>query len=294
VAQPLQRLHAAGQPPPHGLQVAGDRPQLVLDPQLDRGLQVAAGQPAGGRAERVGRRPDRPAQVEGDQGHRRQHHHRGTHRQALGRRVGPALAAGGDRLQVGQPAFEVGLLRAQRLELPVGEAVGGHQAGGPCPARLPGRQLPSPRQQPRPVAVGDPVDHRVQRRPRRGQLPHPPEELRRLPLGADLGLVGGRVAGEQVGAPARLDADEASRQLAGAAAELVEAVDGRLQGLAGAGRVPGAEEDGGPPGDDQHSEQRQQDGQLHPQAPHAYLLEACWKSPTEAPRGCSRIRSAAS
>ena len=94
VAQALQRLHAAGQAPPHRLQVAGHRAQLVVDAKGDRGLQVAPGQPARGRAEGVGRGPDRPAQPDGQQHQGGQHHQGGAQGQGLGGLVGLVLVAG--------------------------------------------------------------------------------------------------------------------------------------------------------------------------------------------------------
>jgi hypothetical protein len=135
VAQALQRLHAAGQVPPHRLQVAGHRAQLVVDAKGDRGLQVAAGQPARGRAQGVGRGPDRPAQPEGQQDQRGQHHQGGPHGQGLGGLIGPVLVAGIAVLGPGQLVLEPRLELAELLEMAVGPALGLDQGGRPRPCR---------------------------------------------------------------------------------------------------------------------------------------------------------------
>ena len=170
VAQALQRLHAAGQAPPHRLQVAGHRPQLVLDAELDRGLQVAAGQPARGRAERVGRGPDRPAQPDGQQHQGGQHHQGGAHGQGLGGLVGPVLAAGIGALRPGQLVLEGRLAGPQRPEVVVGVAAGDDQGGRPGPA-LPRLQLGLPGPDPGPV-LGRHLLHQREQAP-----PGPAERL---------------------------------------------------------------------------------------------------------------------
>jgi len=267
VAQALRRLHAAGQAPPHRLQVAGHRAQLVLDPEHDRGLQVAPGQPSRGRAERVGRGPDRPAQPHGQQHQGGQHHQGGAQGQGLGGLIGPVLAAGIGPLRLGQLVLQGRLAGPQLLEVAVGVAGGDGPGGRPGPA-LPRLPLGLPGPDPGPVLGRHLLHQREQAPPAAAQLLDPVETLG----GADLGLVAGvqrrRVAGDQVRAPARLHGHEVAAEPGRGPAQLVDPVDGGLERDVGPGRVAGAQEDGRPPRHHQHAEQGEQDGELHPQAPH--------------------------
>jgi len=76
------------------------------------------------------------------------------------------------------------------------------------------------------------------------------------------------VAGEQVGAPAGLHGHEVAAERGGGASQGVDPLHGRLQRGVGPGGVAGGQEDGRPPGHHQQPEQGDEDGDLHPQAPH--------------------------
>jgi hypothetical protein len=267
VAQALQRLHAAGQAPPHRLQVAGHRAQLVLDPEHDRGLQVASGQPARGRAERVGRGPDRPAQPDGQQHQGGQHHQGGAHGQGLGGLVGQFLAAGIGPLRPGQLLLQGRLADPELPEVAVGVAAGDDPGGRPGPA-LPRLQLGLPGPDPGPVLGRHLLHQREQAPPAAAQRLDPLEALGSADLGLVVGIQQRRVAGDQVGAPARVHGHEVAAEPGRGPAQLVDPVDGGLERGVGPGGVAGAHEDCRPPGHHQHAEQGEQDGELHPQAPH--------------------------
>ena len=268
VAQALQGLHAPGQPAAHGLEVAGHRPQLVVDPELDRGLQVPAGQAARGRAQGVGRRPHGPAQPDGQQDQGPQQHRSGPHGQGLGRLVGPVLAAGIGPLGPDQLVLEGDLAVPEPPEVAVGVAAGGHQGGRHRPVPLLGLQLAVPGPDPGPVLGGHLLDQRRQARPAPAQVADPVEAVLGVGLGVDVGPLGLLVAGEQVGAPACLHGHEVAAEPGGGPAQEVDPLHGRLQRGVGPGGVAGGQEDGRPPGHHQQPEQGEQDGELHPQAPH--------------------------
>jgi hypothetical protein len=268
VAKALEGLHAPGQPPAHGLQVAGHRAQLVLHAQLDRRLQVPAGQQPRGRAQGVGRGPDGPAQPDGQQDQGGQHHQGGADGQGLGGPIGPVLAAGIGPLGPGQLVLEGRLAVPEPPEVPVGVAAGRDQGGRPGPADLAGGQLGVPGPDPGPVLVGHPFHHRPQGPPAQAEPADPIEALDGADLGLELGVLGRLVAGEQVGAAAGLHGHEVPAEAGHAPPQLVDPLDGRLERGVGPGGVARGQEDGRPPGHHQQPEQGEQHGDLHPQAPH--------------------------
>jgi len=190
--------------------ISGCRPARTTS--ASRCRLVAPGQPSRGRAERVGRGPDRPAQPHGQQHQGGQHHQGGAQGQGLGGLIGPVLAAGIGPLRLGQLVLQGRLAGPQLLEVAVGVAGGDGPGGRPGPA-LPRLPLGLPGPDPGPVLGRHLLHQREQAPPAAAQLLDPVETLG----GADLGL------------------------------------------------VAGAQEDGRPPRHHQHAEQ---DGELHPQAPH--------------------------